>query len=266
MPTPTTSCSAKERHTFASSSISAAERESGVKTQASVFAVIGQAYRLLARRFVLYAIATVVCFGLTALCAVVLPIPHGLEVGLAIFPPLLTAFVYAFVWNDARETPYADRAAWERFLERAWAVIVIDFLLSFVLGLGLDGVFAQDATGALVGFLSLTLTLLVIFSDAVATVDDDGTVWSLVPRAFFKSVAAAVNPRVLPRAGLILALSVLVALAQNELVAAFAHARMAFADFWAFAPLGAVTTPPLAALTLLVYQDAGRPASARLEE
>lgn len=227
--------------------------------QTSFLALIVRAFRLLVLRFPLYAGAVVAGIALDALCSIVLPIPHGLDVIRQVATPLVNALVYAFVWNDDRETPLPARAAWERFLERAWAVILIDFVSSAAFSIGLAGSFASDATSVLIGFLAVGLALALLFADAAATVDDDGTVWLLLPRAFVKSVAVVANPRVLIRAVAILALQVGVFAAQSALDAALTSRHVPFEQFWAFVPLDMLTAPPLAALVVLVYLDAVRP-------
>ncbi len=171
-------------------------------------------------------------------------------------PALLTALVYAFVWNDAREKPLPDRAAWERFLERAWAVIVIDFAAAYVASIGAAGTASADAAAIGVGIVAMIASVLILFADVAATVDDDGTVWSLVPRAFLKSAAVAFRPSVLVRAIAIFAFQLLILAAQESIQLALTGAHVPNAEVWSTVPLPTLLVPPVAALTLLVYRDA----------
>ena len=193
---------------------------------------------------------------LQALCALVFPIPHGLELGGYIFPPALTGLVYAFVWADARETPLAPRAAWERFLERVWAVIIIDFIGSKVIEFGFPSHPYEDAVAALAEFFAVGVSVFILFADAIATADDEGSVLTLLPRAFAKSVATAFTPIVLVRAVAIFAAQFALIFLESAAYLWLNGAHVAHADFWAQVPLSTLTVPPFAALTLLVYQDA----------
>lgn len=217
---------------------------------------MGLALRLVLRRFGLYAAATAGAIGLQALVAVVARVPHGTDLGSFIVPPILTTLVYAFVSADARREPVPARVVWERFLERAWAVIVIDFVLTYVAAIGLSGTASADPLDAIVGILAIGLSVVLVFADAAATVDDDVTVWSLIPRAFGRSLVGACRGPVFLRALAILALQLLVFALENQLYALLTHLHVSDAAFWSQVPLLTVAVLPLSALTVLVYLDA----------
>lgn len=212
-----------------------------------------------AARLPLYSAAVAVAVVLQAL-PVYFHAPHALEIGEYVVPPLLTTLVYAFVWADMQAEPPGSPAIWERFLERAWAVIVIDFIATQLFSLAFLTSAGGDLAGMLASLPLLLLSGLIVFADAIATAEDGIAAWWLVPWAFWRSVRVSWNAVVLMRAIAILALWLLAGSAANLLSAAFGAAHLPAADFWGEAPLTALLTPPIAALTLLVYRDA-QPAS-----
>ncbi len=171
-------------------------------------------------------------------------------------PPLLTTLVYAFVWSDSDEEPHANAATWERVLERAWAVIVIDLIFTILVGTGLRGIVTQDPLEIGIGIVILLLAAQLVFADTSATVDEM-PVWWLVPGALWRSLRTA-RGGVYLRAIAILALSLLSFLAQEPLFDWMQAMHVVNAEFWSEVPLNAITVPPIAALTALVYRDATR--------
>jgi hypothetical protein len=180
----------------------------------------------------------------------------GLNVGGAIVLPLLTALVYAFVATDAVEPKPGALPPWERFLERAWAVIVVDFVVGMVTLSGLSTAASQNPLAGVFGIAAFALSALLVFADVSATVDDDVTVWSVVPAAFLRSVAAAWNVRIFARALAIVSIELLLVVAQYAMLYGLQHAGVHAAAFWAQVPLSTLATPPLAAITLVIYHDA----------
>jgi hypothetical protein len=204
----------------------------------------------------LYAAATAFVIGAQALIVFVWRIPHGLEYSGFVLPPLLTTLVYAFVWADSAEEPQPAASIWERVLERAWAVIVIDLLLTILINTGLIAILAQDPIDIVLGIVILVVAAPLVFADTSATVDEM-PVWWLLPGAFWRSVRAARGPAYL-RAIAILALILLSGLVQKPLFDWMQAAHIADAEFWSEVPLNAITVTPIAALTALVYRDATR--------
>jgi hypothetical protein len=207
----------------------------------------------------LYAAATACVIGAQALIVFVWRIPHGLDYSGFVLPPILTTLVYAFVWNDSDEAPQTAASTWERVLERAWAVIVIDLLFSILVNTGINALVIQDPIGVVLGIVILTVAVPLVFADTSATVDEM-PVWWLLPGAFWRSVRAA-RGTVYLRAIAILALGLLALFAQKPLFDWMHHAEIANAEFWAVVPLNAITVTPIAALTALVYRDATRKAT-----
>jgi hypothetical protein len=229
--------------------------ERGVKTRQSFVALIGLSFRLNFRRWPLYSAAVVVAFGVQAATAFLWSSPAAIDVSSDIALPLLTALVYARVWGDTNEN-IASQMVWERFLERAWAVIIIDFLAAWVLGKAFVASAAPTALEQVGAVFLYTLVLFIILADASATVDDDVTVWSVIPSSLLRSALLTLNPITFPRAVVLLLISFILTFAQGGLYAALVHYNVAQALFWATVPVATVAQPLVAALTLLVYQDA----------
>lgn len=198
---------------------------------------------------------------LQALPAVVWPIPHGLEIGGYVFPPLLTALAYAFALGDSDAAREGTIGPWERFLERAWAVIIIDFVTANVSFYSLALTASGDFLAIAVGFAGILLSTAIVFADTSATADDGVSVWLLVPHAFVASVRTALQPTVFMRAVVLFSLNILAFALAQSLLAALTQAHVPHADFWSLAVVQTLATVPLAVLTMLIYRDAVRAAA-----
>jgi hypothetical protein len=207
------------------------------------------------RRFFLYAAGVLVVVGLEALVVFVWRVQYGIVYSGFVIPPLLTTLVYAFVWADVAETPPSAAATWERVLERSWAVIVIDLVLSIVQIAGVEGVQTGDPLQVMSGIALLIASAALIFADTSATVDDMPVWWTL-PGAFWRGARAVRNGPVFLRAVAIVALGLLAYELQAAVFEWMKDAHISNAEFWSQIPIEAVTIPPIAALTALVYRDA----------
>jgi hypothetical protein len=254
LPTLKPSSSAKAAPTFASSS-RAGTPECGVKTRQSFLALIGLSLRLTFRRWPLYAGAVAIAFGLQALAAFVLRSPTIVEVSEDVALALLTALVYARVWGDSNEG-IEPGAVWERFLERAWAVIVIDFALSEVLTKAMVAAPPSSVPAEIAGIVAVGAVLFFLFADAGAVVDDGVTVWTVIPRAFLHSAIVTLNLTTFARALALFSIELLLLNCQLPLYFVLVRFHVAQPLFWSVVPLATIVQPPLAALTLLIYQDA----------
>jgi hypothetical protein len=194
--------------------------------------------------------------GVQALIAFVWRVPFGLAYSSFIIPPMLTTLVYAFVWADSDDAPESAASIWERILERVWAVIVIDLVITILLNTGLTGILAQDPIDIVLGSVIMLISAPLLFADTIATVEEM-PVWWLLPGAFWRSLRVARGP-IYVRAVAILALNLIPALVQVQLLD-WMHAKgIANPDFWSLVPLNALTLPPIAAITAVVYRDATR--------
>jgi hypothetical protein len=183
--------------------------------------------------------------------------PAAYYVASAIFLPLFVTVVYAFAIGDV-DGSMTTAAIWSRVLERAWAVIVIDLLVSLVATLALLAMGSTDLLVQIFAIPSLLLSVTLVFADvhAVATRKAEPW-WMLIPRSFAVSVATALGPDMLGRAFLLAFVTQFLPSLVSTLLQSTLEARhVSFSDFWAFGPLSAVIVPPLGALVALVYLDA----------
>ena len=201
--------------------------------------------------------AVAVAIAVQALVALILRLPGAVELDGLIVAPILTTLVYVLVAYDADADP-GGSTVWERFLERSWAVIVVDFMLSYVSAVGLGLAASGSAIDLLSGAGVILLSAALVFVDASAAIDGGVTVWSVVPSAFAHGFAAAMQRIVFPRACAIMLLQLLVFLAQNALAALLQNRHVSDASFWSQIPLATLAVPPLSALTALVYLDASK--------
>ncbi len=183
-------------------------------------------------------------------------VPHAIDLGGAIAVPLINALVYAFVSADSAESSIAQTLIWERFLERAWAVIVLDFLISYIWTAALIYSTSAKPLELLAGLAAFGFCVVAVFADAAAVVDDDVSVWNVLPRSLVRSIATAWNSTMFVRALAIVSLSLLEFVAQNVSYFALMHFNVPQAEFWAEIPIATILAPPLAAITVVVYRDA----------
>jgi hypothetical protein len=215
-------------------------------------ALAGRAFSLVRKRLPLYAgVGALVIAAQAAIYA--LRIPNALAIGGFLIDPIFVTIVYAFVLADTRDTatPYLP---WARVLERLWAVIVIDFLVT-LLQIQLYG-FSTDIVGVLAGAAIGLFSALFMLADASAVIDDEHDWLLLIPRSFGRSFSLSWRPVIFRRVLILYVLLMLINALSYAVQSALVAHHVAFADFWATVPVAAVVTPPLAALTALVYMDA----------
>lgn len=188
--------------------------------------------------------------------ALIWRVPHAIDLGGAIAVPLINALVYAFVSADASESSVAQTLIWERFLERAWAVIVLDFLISYIWTAALIYSTSTKPLELLAGLAAFGFCVLAVFADTVAVVEDDVSVWNVIPRSLVRSILTAWNSTIFVRALAIVSFSLLEFVAQNVSYFALMHFNVPQAEFWAEIPIATIVAPPLAAITVVVYRDA----------
>jgi hypothetical protein len=181
--------------------------------------------------------------------------PAAVDVSNDVALPLLTALVYSRVWGDSNEN-VEWRAVWDRFLERAWAVIVIDLIGTWLVTNAFVSASSGLALETVISILAFTAALFIVFADAAATIDDDVTAWNVVPRSLLRSAAVTFNPMTYARALVLFSIGILLQFASFALSPVLVRYHVAHALFWSQIPLLTVVQPPLAALIVLVYQDA----------
>jgi hypothetical protein len=229
--------------------------EYGVRPRQSLFALIGLSVRLILRRWPLYTAAVAAAFGIQAAAMLLWRSSVAIEVSSYVALPLLTALVYARVWEDTNENALPN-AVWERFLERAWAVILIDFAVTWLWTKAVQAGGSSSTLEQAGAIFAFAVILFLVFADASATVDDDVTMLNVIPRALARSLIVTLNPTTYARALVLVAVSLLLSYLQYPIYLALVRFGVPQALFWTEIPLPTLATAPLAALTLLVYQDA----------
>jgi hypothetical protein len=223
---------------------------------APLHVLAGRALRSALAHWPLYAACAVIIFAIEAIVAYA---SHNQIAGLIVDNVLLPVFVtiiYAHTLRDL-DLSLSQRDVWLRVLERAWAVIVIDLVVSLAAEQAIGAAAAADVLDELLAMVMLLLTATLIFADVHAVAEPKADPWwMLIPRSFAGSISAVLLLGALSRAMLLVLLSIVVILlgivAQTELAAR----HVAHADFWGAVPLNLLLIAPINALTAFVYLDA----------
>ena len=148
-------------------------------------------------------------------------------------------------------------AVWSRVLERLWAVVIVDFITSYVGIVGLASLAAGDLPDRIIAIPILLIAAATVFAEAIATVSDGDQWWFLVIRAIGGSVRTSLSGLTLWRAIALFALG-LVPTAVSTLISnasAQNHGTIT-SSFWSDVPLGIIYSIPLDALIVLAFFDA----------
>jgi hypothetical protein len=207
--------------------------------------------RLFGRRWLLYLL---VCASVFALQAAFVAFAHVKASELfaeLLGAPLVITIVTVFIASDATGTLTAAQC-WERVLERAWAIIIIDVGLSFVNVSGLQAVQSGDATNIIFGFLTLLLAGMLLYAEPFAAIEKDAQALTIIPFAILRSMMLAwVNmSRVFALLALQIALDIAVLLAEQGARHAGIDARL-----WVDLLLQTLLAAPVAALYAVAYLD-----------
>lgn len=207
--------------------------------------------RLLARRWPLYALTCAAVIGVQLALVVFTRLPNVKMFVELIGSPLVVLVVTAFTGADATGKG-SPKQCWERIVERGWAIVLIDFALSFINGNGLGGVQSTDATNVLYGFLTLLLGGMLVYAEPFAVLTNEVTPWMLVPFAMLRSMALAwVNfSRILALTAVQLGIGLLLQIAVR-----YGAPMHVDADLWFWIVGQTLVSGPLAALFTVAYLD-----------
>jgi hypothetical protein len=147
------------------------------------------------------------------------------------------------------------RAAMSRALERAWAVILINFAVSYIQLVGISALAAGNILDRVLAIVLLLFSASLIFAEVVAVTIEEERWWMLVPSALGTSVRVAWSGSVMWRALALFALSIVPWFLETGLSDAMTKAHVTHADFWSSLPLGIIWAVPLDVLTTLVLFD-----------
>lgn len=212
------------------------------------------AARLLLRRWPLYLLVLLVVFALQALFYAFVHVKFADMYAALIGPPLVTVVVTVFCGADANGTLPTAGARWERILERAWAVILLDVGISFAILAGEQSMMLTgDAGDILLGILTVFLSAMLVYAEPFACLSEEVRTLTLVPFALLRSMTLAWvdMSRIFALFALQLVLQIVLEFVQQVLT----HNRMQSAVPWVEMALGTLITAPLAALFAVAYLD-----------
>lgn len=198
----------------------------------------------------LYLLTCAIVFGLQAAFLAFVHVKlAGFYAGL-IGEPLVIVVVTVFVGADATNT-LAIAQRWERILERAWAIILIDAALSFVSLSAQQALFpGTDAINAVFGFLTMLLAGMLVYAEPFAALENEVHALTLLPFAILRSMMLAwVN---ISRIFALLAVQIAVIIVLYAAHNAGAHNANVI---WSDMALQTLLAAPLAALFTVAYLD-----------
>ena len=148
------------------------------------------------------------------------------------------------------------RDVWSRVLDRLWAVVIVDFITTYVSLVGIELLAAGDIANRVIAIPILLIAVATVFSEAIAVVVDGDQWWFLVIRAIGSSIRTAWSGATYGRAIILFALQFVPMVAGEALTSVSAQHHIAIAPFWRDVPLDVLFSIPLDALIVLAFFDA----------
>lgn len=215
------------------------------------------AARLLARRWPLYLVTAAAVFALQALFHEFVHARLSDVYVSLVAPPLAIVVVTVFAGSDARDVMPCASERWARVVERAWTVIVMDVLLSFVQYVGFASMQSTAAIDIAEGTLVLFLGAMLVYAEPYLCMDDHlaPLKWpdalAAVPQAILRSMMLSwVN-----MSRVLLLFMVQLAVAVATIYFNFAMARRPDTATLGAMALTTLASVPLAALFAVAYLD-----------
>lgn len=153
--------------------------------------VTSAALRLIGRRWWLFLLTGICIAALENLFSRYVHVPLAALYAQLIGEPLAIVVVIVFIGCDASESLPGARERWSRILERAWAIVAIDVILSFVNLIGIGALAASNLIEAFEGLGILFLSAMLIYAEPYAALEDPVSQLSLVPYALLRSMMLA---------------------------------------------------------------------------
>ncbi|MDP9017195.1 MAG: hypothetical protein M3N19_02605 [Candidatus Eremiobacteraeota bacterium] len=212
---------------------------------------------LFVRRWRFYCVLSLAAIAVQGAICLVWRRDIALDVVTSAVLPIITTVANIQTALDLRGGELDPREIFAWALRRLWAVMLIDFVVSFTYIVGFVlMVHASSIDDAVMGLLTLLLTSTLVFADVFASVELFPSSLLRIPFAFMRSVALFWQHGNMVRALAILSFQVaagLLALMLSDWLT-FKHAGSA--AFVADVPLGTLFAAPFAILTTVVYFDA----------
>jgi hypothetical protein len=136
----------------------------------------------------LYLAVAAVAVGLQALIYSIWPTDAMLAGSGIVVNSLAATIIYAFTLGDV--DGFSPSLTWLRVLERAWAVVVVSLIQTFVIAIGLAALRFGDIVDRIYAIPLLLGGVCLNFSDVDAVVTEDDRVLLLVPQALLRSFRA----------------------------------------------------------------------------
>lgn len=145
------------------------------------------------------------------------------------------------------------RTPWEHVLERLWAILIVNFIFTFMTMSGLGLLLASDIITRLLGMLTLLFAIAMVFAEAIAAVGDEERWWFLVIAAVGESIRTAWRGSNLWFAGALFAAQLLPVALGNALQPLLTLHHVPDASFWSNVPVGILLAIPLDVVIVLAY-------------
>ncbi|MBV8638786.1 MAG: hypothetical protein JO322_11955 [Candidatus Eremiobacteraeota bacterium] len=167
---------------------------------------------------------------------------------------VLTTIVSAQAKGDIDGATSAQ--VWTRVLDRLWAVVIVDFIVTFVSFAGIEILSGGDLGDRIIAIPILLIAAATVFSEAIAVVVDGEQWWFLVVRAIGTSVRTSWSGSTLWRAIVLFAMQFVPTAVSALITSSSTQHHVTVTSFWTDVPLGIVYSIPLDALIVLAFFDA----------
>lgn len=168
--------------------------------------------------------------------------------------PLITVVATVFSGADATGILPTARERWSRIIERAWAIVVIDFGITYIWQKGSAALAASnsDFGAVLLGMLVLIAGAMLIYAEPFVCLEEDVRMRTILFAAVVRSMTLAwVNmSRVFSLFAIQLGLGILALLAHDA-----AHSKGMHDANWVDLAFAAFITAPVAVLITVAYLD-----------
>ncbi|MDQ2679654.1 MAG: hypothetical protein M3Y21_01335 [Candidatus Eremiobacteraeota bacterium] len=180
---------------------------------------------------------------------------HGDILGLLLIAPILVTLVNAGVGSDLCGEQIATYQLFERVLERIWAVIIIDLIVSSLLGAGIAAIGTGDGLEIVLGLAITLMSGTLLFADVYASTEPKPSMLTILPFSLMRSSALAWQNGNIVRICYLIGLQAVFILLTGLLLTLLKQHHMANIEFWANVPISTALTGPFAALFTVVYYD-----------
>jgi len=156
----------------------------------------------------------------------------------------------------ARDGGYLQEPIASRFLDRAWAVIILQFLLSMLRLTSEVTLASGGGAGLFAGTVVLTFVALMLYSPVDACLREDGAPLTLLPNAIAQSLI--LSWRRISRAFGMFAIVLSVEMIELLTLVALINRHVPNAEFWANIPIDPCATILIFVIVTAAYIDLTR--------